>query len=213
MLVGSEGKLSKRLGSVGADAFREDGIEPLAVAALLARIGTSDPVEAVTSLDALAETLDFARFGRAPARFDLDELKGLNAKMIHLLPYEAVAERLPAEVDAAAWPVIAPNLTRVDEAADWAAVLSGEIDVPAASEEDREYLASALEIAADIDWAAEPWSALTRRLKDTTGRKGKGLFLPLRQALTARDHGPDMAALLPLIGKTRTMARLERAAR
>ncbi|NIJ08350.1 glutamyl-tRNA synthetase [Sphingomonas vulcanisoli] len=212
LLVGSEGKLSKRLGSLGADAFREEGIEPLALAALLARIGTSDPVEPVTGLDTLSETLDFARFGRAPARFDLEELKALNAKMIHLLPYAAVADRLPSAIDAAAWPVIAPNLTRIDQASDWVAVLAGEIDAPAVNEEDGAYLATAARVAAEIDWSAEPWAALTNRLKQETGRKGKGLFLPLRQALTGHDHGPDMASLLPLIGQARVVARLERAA-
>ena len=212
LLVGSEGKLSKRLGSLGADAFREEGIEPLALAALLARIGTSDPVEPVADLGSLAATLDFARFGRAPARFDLDELKALNAKMIHLLPYEAVADRLPAEIDAAAWPVIAPNLTRIDEAAEWVPVLAGEIDPSVQAEEDRAYLAEAAQVAAGLDWASDPWRALTNALKEATGRKGKPLFLPLRQALTGHDHGPDMGGLLPLIAKERAVARLERAA-
>lgn len=211
LLVGSEGKLSKRLGSLGADAFREEGIEPLALAALLARIGTSDPVEPL-GLETLAATLNFSRFGRAPARFDIDELKGLNAKMIHLLPYAAVADRLPPVIDAAAWPVIAPNLTRIDAAAEWVAVLSGEIAAPELGEQDRAFLSAAAAVAAEIDWSADPWHALTGRLKEETGRKGKGLFLPLRQALTGHEHGPDMASLLPLIGKERAVARLEAAA-
>lgn len=207
LLVGSEGKLSKRLGSVGVDAFREAGIEPEAVRALLARIGTSDPVEPLVDTAALIETFDFARFGRAPARFDEAELAAVNTRIVHQLPFTTVANRLPGGMDATAWEAIRPNLTIVAEAADWWHVVEGPIAVETPSE-DRDFLARAHAIAAEIDWAGDPWHALTARLKEETGRKGKALFLPLRRALTGRDHGPDMAALLPLIGRARALERL-----
>jgi glutamyl-tRNA synthetase len=207
LLTGSEGKLSKRLGSLGCDAFRSDGIEPIALKALLARIGTSDPVEPVADPAPLIAGFDFARFGRAPARFDPDELKGLNRRTIHLLDHAAVAGRLPPGMSAAAWAAIRPNLDRVEQAADWWHVVEGPIAaVPAL--EDRDYLAQAADVLAQIDWSADPWHELTSRLKAMTGRSGKALFLPLRRALTARDHGPDMAALLPLIGRDRAIERL-----
>ncbi len=205
LLTGSEGKLSKRLGSLGCDEFREEGIEPLAILALLARIGTSDPVEAVADAAPLIAGFDFARFGRAPARFDLDELKTLNSRILHHLTFETVADRLPAGMDAAAWEAIRPNIERIAEAADWWAVVEGPVESVA---DDLDYLAEAAAIAADLDWSADPWHHLTTALKEKTGRKGKPLFLPLRQALTGRDHGPDMAALLPLIGKERALQRL-----
>lgn len=208
LLTGSEGKLSKRLGSLGCDAFRAEGIEPLALLALLARIGTSDPVEPVASADPLILSFDFAHFGRAPARFDMDELKTLNAKVVHRLPYAAVAHRLPAGMDEAAWEAIRPNLATIADVADWWAVVEGPVATAPADPEDRAYLAEAAEIAAGLDWSADPWGSLTARLKDATGRKGKPLFLPLRRALTGRDHGPDMAALLPLIGRERAIERL-----
>jgi len=207
LLVGSEGKLSKRLGSLGADAFRDEGIEPEALGALLARIGTSDPVEPVADLADLVDGIDFARFGRAPARFDLDELRQINARTLHLLPYDKVADRLPAAIDTAAWAAIRPNLSRVDEASQWVPVLAGDIATPPFGPEDQAYLEAAVEALPGIAWD-DPWHALTARLKETTGRKGRGLFLPLRLALTAHDHGPDMATLLPLIGRDRAMARL-----
>ncbi|MBV8237920.1 MAG: glutamate--tRNA ligase [Sphingomonas sp.] len=209
LLTGSEGKLSKRLGSVGVDQFREAGIEPQAIRALLARLGTSDPVEPVGDVAPLVAGFDFARFGRAPARFDEAELAQLNARIVHQLPYEAVATRLPAAMGAAAWEAVRPNLATVAEAADWWQVIEGPVDAPAAGE-DADYLAEAAAVAATIDWAGDPWHALTAALKDATGRKGKPLFLPLRRALTGRDHGPDMAALLPLIGRDRALARLAR---
>lgn len=209
LLVGSEGKLSKRLGSLGCDAFREQGIEPIAIAALLARIGTSDPVEPVTEIAPLLAGFDFARFGRAPARFDEAELATLNEKIVHQLSFEAVSNRLPAGMDAAGWDAIRPNLKTVGEAADWWTVVTGEIAAPEPEDEDRAYLAQAAEVAAGLDWSADIWRDLTGALKEATGRKGKTLFLPLRRALTGMDHGPDMAALLPLIGRERALERLK----
>ncbi|WP_066798067.1 glutamate--tRNA ligase [Sphingomonas soli] len=210
LLTGSEGKLSKRLGSLGVDHFREEGIEPQALMALLGRLGTSDPIEPFVDPAPLIESFDFARFGRAPARFDQAELAGLNAKIVHQLDFEAVRGRLPVAMHSAAWEAIRPNLSRVAEAAEWWAVVEGPVDATIA-DEDRAFLAQAAQAASAIDWDADPWAQLTSALKEVSGRKGRALFLPLRLALTGRDHGPDMAALLPLIGKDRTLQRLRRA--
>lgn len=207
LLVGSEGKLSKRLGSIGVDAFRESGIEPEAVRALLARIGTSDPVEPVVDPAPLIDGFDFGRFGRAPARFDETELAGLNARIVHQLDFESVAARLPTRMGSAEWLAVRPNLMTVAEAADWWSVIEGPI-AASGDPEDRDFLAAAARTAATIDWNGDPWHALTNGLKAETGRGGKALFLPLRRALTGRDHGPDMKALLPLIGRDRAIARL-----
>ena len=212
LLTGAEGKLSKRLGSLGVDHFREEGIEPQAVVALLARLGTSDPVEPLGDRAPLVEGFDFSRFGRAPARFDEGELAQVSARIIHALPFAAVADRLPVGMDEGAWDAVRPNLARVAEAADWWRVIEGPIDAPTPDDDDRAYLALAAAQAAVIDWDGDPWPALTGALKEATGRKGKALFLPLRRALTGLDHGPDMVRLLPLIGRARTVERL-RAAR
>jgi glutamyl-tRNA synthetase len=211
LLTGSEGKFSKRLGSLGVEAFKEQGIEPIALLALLARLGTSDPVEPVTNPAPLIAGIDFSRFGRAPARFDEAELAQLNARILHQTPHEMVADRLPAGMGRAGWDAIRPNLTRVDEAGDWWAVVEGPVDAIVA-EEDRAYLGEAARLAASLDWANDPWHGLTGALKEATGRKGKSLFLPLRLALTGREHGPDMAALLPIIGRKRALERLTAAA-
>jgi glutamyl-tRNA synthetase len=209
LLTGAEGKLSKRLGSLGADHFREIGIEPQAIRALLARIGTSDPVEPIADAAPLIATFDFARFGRAPARFDEAELSQVNARILHALPYAAVADRLPAGMDAQAWEAVQPNLVTLADAAEWWGVIKGPVAIDTATDDaERAYLDQAHAAAATIDWSNDPWHALTGRLKTETGRKGKALFLPLRRALTGRDHGPDMAALLPLIGRERALARL-----
>ncbi|HEX5181870.1 MAG TPA: glutamate--tRNA ligase [Allosphingosinicella sp.] len=207
LLVGSEGKLSKRLGSLGVEAMKEAGIEPAALVSKLARIGTSLPVEPATSPEALIESFDFSTFGRAPARFDLDELAGLSAKIVHLLPYEGVRDRLPDGMGEEDWVAIRPNLRTVSEAADWWRILHGHVETRGA-EEDRPVIAAALDAAGEIDWSAEPWRQLVALVKERTGRGGKALFLPLRRALTGRDSGPEMAALLPLIGRDEAIARL-----
>lgn len=207
LLTGSEGKLSKRLGSLGVDHFRDVGIEPQAVLALLARIGTSQPVEPFVDPTPLIAAFDFAHFGRAPARFDEAELAQLNARIVHQLPYETVASRLPDDMTAAGWEAVRPNLNTVADAADWWRIVQG----PIASEnaaDDREFLAQAATLAATLDWTADPWHALTAALKAQTGRTGKALFLPLRRALTGLDHGPDMATLLPLIAREEAIGRL-----
>ncbi|PLK27564.1 glutamate--tRNA ligase [Novosphingobium sp. TH158] len=208
LLVGSEGKLSKRLGSLGMEELREAGIEPEAVLSLLARLGTSQPVEAVIDREQLAAGFRLDTFGRAPARFDEAELARLNAQVVHQLSFAAVRERLPEGMDGAAWQAVRPNLNTVAEAADWWAVVKGPISAPDFAAEDRSYLAAAADALGGIEWGENPWPALTGALKESTGRKGKALFLPLRLALTGREHGPDMAALLPLIGRDEALARL-----
>jgi glutamyl-tRNA synthetase len=207
LLVGSEGKLSKRLGSLGADALREQGIEPVALVAKLARLGTSLPVEPVTDPAPLIESFDFATFGRAPARFDMDELAQLNARIVHQLPFEAVAGRLPAGMGAEDWAAVRPNLEAVADSADWWEILHGHVETRPA-DEDRDLIAAAAAEAAAIDWDEAPWPQLVTRLKARTGRSGKALFRPLRLALTGRESGPEMAALLPLIGRDEALARL-----
>ena len=209
LLVGSEGKLAKRLGSLGVAAIREAGIEPVALLAKLARIGTSLPVEPVAEPGPLIAGFDFASFGRAPARFDMDELAALNARLLHQLPFAAVADRLPEGMNAADWDAIRPNLRGVGEAADWWEILHGHV-ARAAADEDRAFLAGAAAAADSIDWGEAPWPQLVARLK--AERSGKALFQPLRRALTGRDSGPEMAVLLPLIGRAEAVSRLNAAA-
>ncbi len=210
LLVGSEGKLSKRLGSLGVDALREAGIEPQALAAKLARIGTSLPVEPVADSGPLIAAFDFGTFGRAPARFDLEELETLNARIIHQLDFDSVRTRLPAGMGAADWEAIRPNLKSVAEAADWWEILHGHVERPA-DPEDRGFLAEAASVLESVDWDLPPWPQLVDGLKERVSRRGKALFLPLRRALTGRDSGPEMAALLPLIGRDEAIARLRSA--
>jgi glutamyl-tRNA synthetase len=208
LLVGAEGKLSKRLGSLGMAELRAAGIEPEALVALLARLGTADPVDPALDADALAASFDLTRFGRAPARFDEAELHRVNAAIVHRLPFARVAHLLPEGMSEAAWDAVRPNLSHIGEAAEWWQVVTGPVSPPDCDGETGGYLELAADTLAALQWSGDVWHELTAELKQATGRKGKALFLPLRLALTGRDHGPDMAALLPLIGQDAAVERL-----
>jgi glutamyl-tRNA synthetase len=206
LLTGADGALSKRLGSIGVSEFRDRGIEPIAVKALLARLGTSQPVEPVTSDAPLIAGFDIGHLGRATARFDEAELERLNAAILHQTPHSAVSAR--TSLTEAEWNAVRGNIASVAEADGWKRVITGPISAPAPADEDRAYLAAAAETLAALPFDAGVWGALTEALKVSTGRKGKALFAPLRLALTGQVNGPDMAALLPLIGREEALARL-----
>jgi glutamyl-tRNA synthetase len=213
LLVAAEGKLSKRLGSYGAQHLREEGVEPMAMLSLLARIGTSQPVEAVTSLEDLANSFDFAHFGRAPAHFDPKEVELLNARLLHTLPFAAVADRLPSGATEEDWLLLRPNLEHLSDFAGWLDVVDDEIEPPELGHEERLLVKHAATAAEKADWSAEPWKSLADDVKAATGKKGRELFHPLRLALTGRDSGPEMAGLLKRMGKDRALRRLHAAAR
>jgi len=213
LLVAAEGKLSKRLGSYGAEHLREEGVEPMAMLSLLARIGTSQPVEPVASLDELAASFDFSTFGRAPAHFDSHEIELLNARLLHHLDFAAVAERLPEAASEEDWLLLRPNLQRLSDFGDWYDVLHGTIDPPDLSHDERLFAREAATAAEAIDWGDSPWRTLTEQLKASTGRKGRDLYHPLRLALTGRESGPEMAGLVERMGKPRAIERLNDASR
>ncbi len=210
LLVGSGGEaLSKRLGSLSLQEIRNDGIEPLALACYLAKTGTSDPIELRPSLEALAQEFAFEKIGRAPAHFDPAELKSLNAKRLHSLPYAEVRDRLAAlgiPATEAFWEAVKPNLVRLSDAADLWTLVAGPV---APLIEDATLLAKAAELLPAEPWDDSIWPGWTKAVSDATGAKGRALFHPLRLALTGRDSGPEMKKLLPLIGRARAMARLK----
>jgi glutamyl-tRNA synthetase len=212
LLVAAEGKLSKRLGSLGVEQIRSEGLEPMALLSVLARLGTSRPVEAIAAVNLLASDFDFAHFGRAPAHFDLHDVELINARLLHVLEYASVKDRLPSSATEEDWCLLRANLERLSDFAAWFQLIDGNIAVPAIAEEDRPFTRQAAAEAQGLDWSTEPWRELTERLKESSGRKGKQLFMPLRLALTGREHGPEMSALVKRMGKQRAVERLEAAA-
>ena len=213
LLIGADGQgLSKRLGSLSMGELRAQGYEPMAVCSLLAKIGTSDNVEARESLDQLVTEFDFGKIGRAPARFDEAELLSLNAAILHGLPFEAVKGRLaavdPRAADEAFWSVVRENCSLLPEVAGWVETVFGDV-TSLVDAEDKEFIATAAKLLPEGELTGDSWSAWANAVKAETGRKGRGLFMPLRKALTGQEHGPDMSAILPLIGRERALARLQ----
>ena len=202
----SGGKLSKRAGSISLENLRDDGIEPMSILSLLAKLGTSDPIEIRTDRAQLIQEFEIGKFGRSQPKLDIVELEHLNAKLMHLLPFEAVADRLPAGADAAFWDAVRGNLLRLSDAAPWWEVVRGPV-TPVVAEP--EFLALAATHLPDGTLDEASWGVWTGAVKAATGRKGKDLFLPLRLALTGLDHGPELARLLPLIGRERALERLQ----
>ena len=208
LLVGADGEgLSKRLGSLSIERMRSDGIEPAAITSLLARLGTADPVEPVIDPAILAQGFAMDRVGRAPARFSMEELAQLNAKVLHLMPYARVADRLePLGVSEGLWLAVRGNLERLEDAADWLAVTEGQV-APGIAAGDADFCATAAGHVPD-EIGPNDWKPFVDAVKAETNRKGKGLFMPLRKALTGQGTGPEMAALFPLIGAEKARARL-----
>ncbi|MEL6244967.1 MAG: glutamate--tRNA ligase [Pseudomonadota bacterium] len=213
LLVGADGQgLSKRLGSLSIAQLAEDGLEPMAIASLLAKIGTSDNVEARESLELLAEEFDFGKIGRAPARFDEAELRGLNASILHETPFDMVEDRLSALDPRAVetplfWETVRANCEVLSDVTGWVDIVYGAAD-PVIEAEDADYVAEAIALLPATEFGEGAWREWTSALKEKTGRKGKALFMPLRKAITGRSYGPDMGAMLQLMGRERVLARL-----
>ena len=204
LLTGPQGEaLSKRLGTLALRDLRERGVEPMALLSYMARLGSSQPVEMASSLDELAEGFDLSTFGAAPTKFDADDLFPVTQKYLSHLPYAAVADRLaaldiPADLAPRLWEVAHENIGTFAEMAGWRDLVRDGAR-PLVAPEDEGFVAEALALLPPAPWGPESWRAWTEAVKAATGRKGKGLYMPLRKALTGMDHGPDMAALMPLL--------------
>ncbi|MBP5352785.1 MAG: glutamate--tRNA ligase [Alphaproteobacteria bacterium] len=204
LLTGTEGKLSKRLGSLGVRELKADGVEALAICSFLAKLGTSDSIEPFYSLDELAQSLDFHKLGRSQPKFDEEELRRFNTKFIHTMPYELVAERY--NVGADFWEKVRPNLNVVDDIKVWIDICRNEV-TPII--EDKSLTDIAAELLPPEPWNEETFNAWMTELKAKSGKKGKELFHPIRKAITALDNGPELKTLLPIIGYDKTLKRLK----
>ncbi len=207
LLVDSDGgKLSKRIDSLTLRGLRGDGMEPLALAAYLARLGTSDDPEPLP-MEALAASFDLGRFSHSAARFDARQLLAMNRRVLHGLPFAAVADRLPTGATEAFWLAVRGNLDLLTEARGWWDVVAGSI-VPPVIEGEEGFLHTALDLLPPEPWDGQVWQSWTGALREATGRKGRALFHPLRLALTGEDQGPELRELLPLMGRARAVERL-----
>ncbi|WP_133485843.1 glutamate--tRNA ligase [Aliiroseovarius marinus] len=204
LLTGPQGEaLSKRLGTLAIRDLREQGVQPMALLSLLARLGSSQPVELRSSLDEIIEGFDLSTFGAAPTKFDVQDLFPLTARYLAALPVDAVADKLdaigvPADMAEAFWSVARENITTLGDLEGWW-ILCRDGAEPLIDDEDKEFIAEAMTLLPDAPYDADSWSNWTSAVKEATGRKGKGLFMPLRKAVTGMERGPDMSSLMPLL--------------
>lgn len=209
LLKMKEGKISKRVGGGDIRSLREGGIFPLVLMSYLAKIGTSDAIELADSLPSLVTSFGIDKLGRSMANYDPLELERLNQKLLHQLPFAEVQPQLAArgmdQIDANFWEQIKPNLTTIDDTRDWWEVLHQPI-IPVI--EDAAFAAEAVRLLPSGEWDNTSWDAFVNAVKEATGRKGKELFMPLRLALTGREHGPDMKTVFALLGRARAEKRL-----
>ena len=211
LMLGGEGeKLSKRSESLSLRQLKADGIEPQALNTYLAGLGTNKTASEPVALDALIEHFDIKAFGRAAPRFDLQQVKLLNQHWLSIQPFATVKERLePLGVNEALWLAVRKNIPSLEALPEWVEICFKDIALPPADDADYEYLKLAAECLPQEPWQAETvyhdWIA---ELKSRTDRKGKAFFMPLRLALTGLDHGPEMQAVLPLLGYMRAQKRL-----
>lgn len=209
LLTGPQGEeLSKRLGTLSLRDLREQGVAPEALLSLMARLGSNQPVALRLSLDELAEGFDLSQFGASPTKFDAADLWPLTRERNQHLPFDAVRGRIaemgvPDDMAPGFWEVARQNITRLEDLAEWWVLMRDGAE-PVVAPEDAEFVAQALALLPPRPWTQATWGEWTAAVKAATGRKGKGLFMPLRKALTGMDHGPEMAGLMPLLQRVRT---------
>lgn len=205
LLTGPGGEaLSKRLGTLSLRDLRARGVEPLALLSLMARLGSSRPVELAGSLEDLAAGFDLSQFGAAPTRFDADDLLPLTRAHVARLPFGAVADRIaalgvPEALAQPFWAATHDSITVLDDLGPWWATFRDGATPPAMEPEDRAFAAEALAMLPPPPFGPETWADWTARVTAATGRRGRALFRPLRLALTGREDGPDMARVMPLL--------------
>ena len=204
LLTGPQGEaLSKRLGTLAIKDLKEQGVEPFALLSLMARLGSSDPVELRTSMQELADGFELTHFGSAPTKFDVQDLFPLTGHYLQQLPYEAVADDIralgvPDDLAEQFWTVMRDNVTVKADLAGWWALCRDGAE-PEIDDEDKDFIAQAMTMLPEGPFDGDTWKNWTSAVKDATGRKGKGLFMPLRKAVTGQSRGPDMGDLMPLL--------------
>ena len=206
LLTGPQGEaLSKRLGTLALRDLRAQGVAPQAILSLMARLGSSDPVELRATVQEIVDGFDISKFGSAPTKFDADDLGPLTARYLATLTADDVAETLanvPAEQRPAFWAAIKGNINSLDDVAGWWTFFQKGPSAPLIADEDREFVAQAFDMLGNPPYADDTWSTWTSAVKEATGRKGKGLFMPLRKAVTGLERGPEMADVMPLLQST-----------
>ncbi len=210
LLKASSGdKLSKRDNVISISSFREANMEPISILSLLATIGTSNSIELKDNIDQIKSEFKLSTISTSPGRIEIDVLNALNKKQVQKYNFSEIEERLKKideKIDQKFWETIRGNLNVVEDIKQWTnIVFNSEIIKPS----DKDYIKIAMELIPDDPWNDETWGLWTSAIKEKTGRKGKELFLPLREAFTGLNHGPEMKLLIQLLGREKIIERVE----
>ena len=207
LIVDNSGEnFSKRAGSLSIKSLKEAGIEPGAVISKLVSLGTGDGVDVNNNIDELGRKFELSKFGTAPVRFEKEALEVISRKMLSMLDISQISEYLefigvPHEIRKDFWIMAKDNINTKDELADMWRLCKEGAKNPKVAPEDRQFIEVAIGLIGEYPRKSNSWQTLTEELKSITGRKGKDLFMPLRNFLTGKSDGPDMKKLFPLIQK------------
>jgi len=211
LLTSADGSgLSKRLGSLGLKDLKAQQIESMSIVSYLGTLGNSTDAETYTSSEKFLENFDLGKFGKSAPKFSMEDLERANEKFLQLVSFDQIKGRLDAlgftDLTPEFWETIQGNLTYLTDVKEHYDICYSNITPRI---EDQDYVATALKLLPATPWTTDTWKQWTSAIKEETGRKGRELFMPLRQALTAADHGPEMKNILPFIGPEKTMKRLK----
>ena len=210
LLTASSGdKLSKRDNVISIESFREKNIDPLAILSLLATIGTSNSIELKSSISQIIEEFRIKTISTSPGKIEIDLLNALNKKIVQKYQFDEIRDRLAKvdkRIDEKFWNTVKGNLETVEDIQNWTdIVFNNELIEP----KDKEFIKITLDTMPADPWSDETWDEWTGKVKELTGRKGKELFLPLREAFTGLSHGPEMKKLIQLLGREKILERVK----
>ncbi len=206
LLTGPRGEpLAKRLGALSIRDLREQGIEPMALLSLLTFSGSRQDLKMGSNLEDLASYFDLPNFSTAPVKFNESDLNDLTSQCLAQMPFSAIKDlleeyKIPAHLAQNFWHTLRANLNQRKDLHDWWKILRDGA-VPLVSKDDLDFVRQAFSLLKSPPYDQETWSQWTKLVSHATSRKGKGLYMPLRKALTGRAQGPEMNNLMPLIQK------------
>ncbi|MCE2993187.1 MAG: glutamate--tRNA ligase [Candidatus Jidaibacter sp.] len=205
LIKSTSGEISKRLGGFDIRSLRAAGIHPMAINSFLMKLGSSDPIEYRKTLDDLVADFDISKYGKASTNYDIAELERINTKLVHNLSYYEAKSYLSSKIDETFWERVKHNLSRVNEAEEWWNICCDEIEPQI---QDLQFTSSVAKLLPEGSWDENTWNTWIHAIKHETGKSGKELFMPIRHALTALEHGPELKHVLPIIGREKAVKRL-----
>ncbi|MBD5405516.1 glutamate--tRNA ligase [bacterium] len=214
MILNAEGhKFSKRESDISIRNLKNDGIEAMTIANILVGLGSANGGKMHKNMEELASTFALSNYGSAFSRFDMDTFYKENGKLLRVLDFDDVKDRLVSidgRIDAKFWNMVRGNIDKLSDISYWVNVVYGDIEAPALSSDERSFLNTALSSLPVGDFDENTMKIWANAIMDATGKKGRDLYHPIRLCLTGIEYGPEMTALLPLMGRDKVIERIKK---